>query len=226
MLTARYPLRRLSVVALLLVVNACGGSDSSSRNSVSFGGAACETGATFGDISRTGYDTLYNFESQSNVPVALNLDTRNNAKECGDVLTAQAVFPWVRIDTQPPHDDPSKLSMQLVEEGGRNSPVLATFAVADFNAQSAQGEFSYSLSFKTYNADYSVASEVDCDVKYQGSYCPRFAKRSSSAATQFDFSADGSISCAVNYADGSAAGRCDGTLSATNALLNAGFYGE
>jgi hypothetical protein len=209
-----------------LVINACGGSDSSSSNSVSFGGAACETGATFGDISGIGYDTLYNFESQSNVPVTLNLGTRNNAKECGEVLTAQSVFPWVRIDTQPPYDEPSKLSMQLVEEGGRNSPVLAIFAVADSSAQSAQGEFSYSLSFKTYNADYSVASQVDCNVKYEGSYCPRFANRSSAPATQFDFSADGSISCAVKYTDGSAQGRCEGTLGATNAALNAGYYGE
>lgn len=59
----RYPLCRLSAVVLLSILNGCGGSGDSSGDLVSFGGAACETRATF-FAAGASYDTLYNFADQ------------------------------------------------------------------------------------------------------------------------------------------------------------------
>lgn len=200
----------------LLSFTSCGGGGSSDSE-VTFGGAACESGVSFGQTSGTGYDELYNFESHLNQQVQVIFDTKSQSPECADLASANQVLPWIRVDYQAASTALDALKFELVERGGRNSPILATYNIPDSSKQSIQGTFAYQTELR---------SGVLCEVEYTGSYCPRMANSQSNSETSFIFSADGAVDCSVAPSAGGTAFTCHGLLTARNVIFNSAYYGE
>jgi len=211
-------LARSCCIALFCIAS-CGG-DGGSDPGVTFGGAACESGVSFAQVSVKGYDELYNFENHLNQSVQVIFDTAKQDPVCADLVQPNEILPWVRIDLQDSQSSNGALDFQLVEVGGRNAPVLATYAIPDSSKESVHGTFAYRTS------SYYMPEGLECDVTYQGSYCPTAADGQSNSKTTFAFSAAGTVDCTITPRRGGTPTTCHGVLTATNVTLEAGYYGE
>lgn len=203
-------------VVSLLSLGACGGGGNSDSE-ISFGGAACESGVSFEQTSGKGYDELYNFENNLNQQAQVVFDTTSQSSECAGLASASQIFPWIRVDLQDASMSLDALKFELVEPGGRNSPILATYNIPDPSKQSIQGTFAYQT---------DLQAGTVCEVVYSGAYCPQTARGKSNGETAFVFSADGTVDCSVTPSAGGTPTTCRGVLTARNVILNSGFYGE
>lgn len=204
-------------VPFLFSLASCGSGGGGTQSEVTFGGAQCESGTSFSQTSSKGYDELYNFENDPNPPVRVVFNTTDQSAECANLVTAEQVLPWVRIDFQDYNTNQDALTFELVQHGGRNSPVLATFDIPDSSKESIHGTFAYRT---------EVGSDLVCEVNYSGSYCPHAATSQTHFETTFIFSAQGTADCTLAAQNGGAATACHGIISATNVTLNQGYYGE
>jgi len=211
--TARY-IKASAVLALCLT--SCGGSGSS-ESGVTFGGAACESGVSFANVSSKGYDELYNYENHLNQSVQVTFDTKNQSSECASIVTAYQVLPWVRIDLQDPLTSQDALKFELVERGGRNAPILSTYTIPDASLESVHGTFTYQT---------EVQSDLVCQVQYEGAYCPRQATTQPSNETTFIFSANGTVDCTLTSRSTATTTTCHGVLTASDVIMDGAYYGE
>lgn len=207
-------------LSLSLALTSCGGGGGNdSPTPITFGGATCESGYSFGKDTSQGYDELYNFTRDPQPKVTVAFDPSGQSAECAGIVSAAEILPWIRISFQDLSGDGDSLKFEMVQPGGRNESILATYAIPDASLQSIHGTFAYQIT--TYPS--SGNQRVTCNVSYDGSYCP---SKASSQTDTMDFSADGTVECTIPSSSGAAPTVCRGSVSATNVTLSALYYGE
>jgi hypothetical protein len=212
-------------LSLSLTLTSCGGGGgNASPTPITFGGATCESGYSFGKDTSQGYDALYNFTLEPQPKVVVVFDPSGKSAECAGIASAAELFPWIRIDVDLSGTGES-LKFEMVQPGGRNEPIIATYAIPDASLQSIHGTFAYQIT--KYLS--SVNQRITCNVSYDGSYCPSKASSQTDtmdSSSAMDFSADGTVECTIPSSSGAAPTVCRGSVSATNVKLSASYYGE